>query len=62
MRFRSSRYVSCDEIRTNLNRYNQKVNRQKRYEESNGDWDDRLDPETRARMMGKESHHGPNKD
>jgi len=59
MRFRSSRspiggsrYVSYDEIRTNLRRYNQKVNRQKYFENKySGDWDDHLDPGDRADLM-----------
>lgn len=61
MRFRSSRstygasrYVSYGEIKNNLNRYNQQVIRQRQNDNDTGDWDDDLDPEDRARMMGRD--------
>ena len=60
MRFRSSRstygasrYVSYGEIKNNLNRYNQQLARQRQLDDT-GDWDDDLDPEDRARLMGRD--------
>ena len=50
-RFSGSRYVSYDEIKYNLNRYNKQVARQNN---DTGDWDDHLDPEDRANLMGRE--------
>jgi hypothetical protein len=49
----ASRYITQREIKFNTNRYNQQLARQRQLDDT-GDWDDDLDPEDRARLMGRD--------
>ena len=40
-------------FKNNYNRYNQQLARQRQLDDT-GDWDDDLDPEDRARLMGRD--------